>query len=349
MKKSWLRCGAVQALLLMCVLFQPAASAAWQGTLQTSSADGRVVAFPSPGGARVEVSGTAAVDLPVSSSIELSSLSSLKRGWIVAGSLKDAAGGETLRLFRGSRGGVQEVPAPGHQRDFLRLRPILMARDGQLLGLVWLEGGTMQSLGVWASVWRDGRWSRPEQVAAPGPGSQLALAGTVLADGTWVLVWSGFDGEDDEILVSRRVAGAWQPAKRLHENNAVFDITPTVLAFEEDALVAWSRYDGQTYRLLIARLDGDRLETPRVIGESGSVLPRFVPGAGSPPDLVYYAAERSGWLVAELDRQAKVVRRAAVTADSDHRPILSRSSASPALVWRHEERHVELSFREEEP
>src|SRR5690606_27472122 len=92
----------------------------------------------------------------------------------------------------------------------------------------------------------------PERVAAPGPGSQLALSGAVLRDGSTMLVWSRFDGEDDEIFWSRHDGRRWSAPARLAHDNRVPDVTPVVAPLGDGAVVAWSRFGQGTYHLTTA-------------------------------------------------------------------------------------------------
>ncbi len=137
------------------------------------------------------------------------------------------------------------LPAPPGQVGVDRRSPVLLVRKETLLGIAWLEGDTASSLSVRAAAWDGDAWQDVETVSAPGPGSQTGLTGTVLADGSWLLAWSAVDGEDDEIVWSRRAGDRWTPVRPVSENNHVPDVTPVLTAAGTGALLAWSRYDGE--------------------------------------------------------------------------------------------------------
>lgn len=253
------------------------------------------------------------------------------RTWTAAGTARRGAGRE-LVLLAGDSAGARRLPAPpggARVRDW----PVLFHDPHGLRGVAWLEGADEQSLAVRAARWNGEAWDAAATVAPPGPGSQLALAGAVLADGSWLLVWSAFDGEDDEILWSRSRADGWTSPARVAPDNHVPDVTPAIAAFGRGALVAWSRYDGHDYRVVVARIDGDRFTPPDEIGPPGSVQPTLA-SAGSRAVLAFRTVIPSQWRAVELDRQARPVRFAAAAVHGDERPSLrARSDGAIELVW----------------
>ena len=154
----------------------------------------------------------------------------LESGWLLAGHrpVEDGEGRE-LVLVRGDDGRTEELPAPPSGTATV-VSPQPLVEAGELVGLAWLEGSDASALGVRAAGWNGAGFSAAEWVAPPIDGSQLALSGAVLADGSWLLVWSAFDGGDDEILWSRRDGTTWTAPARLHADNRVPDITPVVAA-----------------------------------------------------------------------------------------------------------------------
>ncbi len=172
--------------------------------------------------------------------------------------------------------GVVELDAPPGQR-FHRSRPVLLARDapssGAFVGLAWLEGQSSLDNEVWFSAWTADGFSRPQQIAAHGPGSQVALRGTVLANGDVLLVWSAFDGVDHDIVYSIGSGGLWSTPARIAADNDVPDVTPTIVATDDGAIVVWSFYDGHDYRLRTSRFLGATWTRPRTFGGRGSVDP----------------------------------------------------------------------------
>ena len=208
---------------------------------------------------------------------------------MAAGSAPDASGGRRLFLLRGDdRASRPLARAPG-QAGRQRRGPVLLVDGGRLAGLAWLEGDDDRSFSVRAALWTGQRWQAPERVSFPGPGSQLALTGAVLADGSWLLAWSAFDGHDDEIVWSRRAGSAWQPVKRLYPDNSVPDITPALAATADGgALIAWSRFDGHGYALRMARFPRRR----RPLARRARRRPR--PARSTPPSSAAREAPLSG-------------------------------------------------------
>jgi len=326
--------------------------------LQAAAAAGGLVLTHEDARARLELPGGKTLLVPLPAGAELSSLSALSGGrWAAAGSVPAAEGGRRLLLLRGDAAGFRPLASPPHQTGRERQGPVLLVRGGALAGLAWLEGDGGQSLAVRAARLRDGRWTAPDTVAPPGPGSQLALAGAVLADGSWLLAWSAFDGNDDEILWSRRAAGTvganarWTAPRRAADDNRVPDITPALTAAGDGALLSWSRYDGNDYRLVMARLgagsgpqaaakpaaagaaqgviasggSGGAWSAPETVGPAGSLYPAFSTSAadGSRTKLLYFTVQPRAWSLLELDASGKALRRAEMPAPSSDRPVVT--------------------------
>lgn len=238
-------------------------------------------------------------------------------GWVVAGSFVAVDG--TRRLF--VRYGDREIEAPDRtSRSPVRRSPALLVDGGELVGLAWLEGSGPQSLHVRAAAWNGRGFEAPERVSAVGPGTQTALRGTILADGSWLLVWTAFDGEDDEVVWAQRVGDGWLPVRLLGTPNGVPDIVPAVTASGLGALAAWSRFDGEGYRLVGARFDGTTWTELPWTGPAGSLYPTFHPGPDG-PRLLYATARPRGWAVMDLAADGRERRRAAVAAGSARRPV----------------------------
>jgi len=272
------------------------------------------------------------LDLPARA--EVASLAPLGRGWIAAGSTEDDKGRRSLFLFTGSGRTVRPWQAPPGQQGNERRNPILLVREGNLAGLAWLEGDTDQSLTVRAAAWDGQSWSAAEPVSRPGPGSQLALTGAVLADGSWLLAWSAFDGEDDEIVWARHSSLGWSPVRQVSKGNATPDITPALVASGNEALIAWSRYDGETYRLHLARFSDGSWRGERIAGPPGSLYPTFQSTADN-LYLVHLTAVPRSWSALELDPAGKLLRRGTALSGLAERPVIydAREESGVRLRW----------------
>ncbi|MDE2975917.1 MAG: hypothetical protein OXU63_00180, partial [Acidobacteriota bacterium] len=171
--------------------------------------------------------------------------------WAVAGVARGADGPRFL-LYAGRGGQVTALPAPERARPGNRLASARwLASDGPepLHGLAWLEASRPRAQEVWLAPWRDGAFEPSVRLVADGPGSQTALDAAVLADGSWLLVWCAFDGEDDELVWRQRQPDGNWVGGRVSTDNGVPDITPRLLVTPDGAAVAWSRYDGSVYRV----------------------------------------------------------------------------------------------------
>lgn len=305
---------------------QPEPRQAWAG-------DGFLCLAAVGSAARLDYPDGRTVDIPLPARSELTALAALRDGWIAGGARLDGEGQRRLVLFAGDRSGVLRLAEPPNPRGEGRVEPLPLVTDGELVGLAWMEGADDRSLAVYAATRQGEGWGRPERVAAQGPGSQLALAGAVLADGSWLLVWAGYDGRDDEIWWSLRRAGSWSPPERVAADNAVPDITPALVRSGNGALLSWSRRVGWDYRVQLARFDGKSWQAESQVGEVGSVFPSFVADAGG-VQLLYRTARPRAWVVLDLDASGAAGKRVSLAAESLLRPLLLPATLGrEKLVW----------------
>lgn len=260
------------------------------------------------------------------------------RSGSLAWGVDEGAAGSSIWLRREGAGAAVELPEPGDRIAPRRAEPLPVVAAGDLAGLFWLEGDTPRSFSVRYAPWRGDGWGAAETVSPPGPGSQLALAAATLRDGRLMLVWSAFDGQDDEILYALRGRdGKWSAAARVDADDAWPDITPAIVAADEGALVAWSGFDGDQYRVYVARFDGERFRPARAVGSAGTVFPTFQADAAEPL-LVYRNAKPRGWTVAELDRSGAPRRSAFVAGDEREAPHVERDAGALRFRWGASER-----------
>jgi hypothetical protein len=246
----------------------------------------------------------------------------LDDGWIAAGVRDD----EALLLVRGhaATGRPERLPTPA-PGGALVAEPVPLVRDGRLAGLAWLAGDGARSLGVRHAEWLGDGWGPTETVSTPGPGSQLALAGATLPDDEVLLLWSAYDGSDDEVVWSLRSEDRWSEPARIAEDNRVPDITPALALLGGEPVAAWSRYDGNGYRLMLSRRSGGSWSAPRPHGPPGSLFPRFVAGserAAGEALLLHRNAGAGGWTVLRLDGSLRITARARVESPGDEEPVV---------------------------
>ncbi len=265
------------------------------------------------------------VELPLSRAARISDFRSAGDHWLVA-AVNRASDGEAhrLELLQGRGSEVTALPSPALEPAAELMQPAFIADRQRVQALVWLEGAAHDQLAVKVSRWLAGGWSAPETLSPPGKGTQIAPTTAVLDDGSWLVAWAAFDGQDDEILWSRFSDGAWSSPAGIAADNAVPDITPHLFATEGGALAAWSRFDGNDYRINVARFDGERWSPPTVAGPAGSTDPAFSEAAE--PYLVYHHADPPGWAVIQLDAEGNVLREASLEVRAPGRPMLAEVS-----------------------
>jgi hypothetical protein len=291
---------------------------------------------------RLALDSGAIVDPGLPADAALESVAGSDASWIALGSRPHGDRRELFVLLgQGAAGPRRFLPALPASAP-VQEHAIALLAGARFAGLAWLEGRDERSLGVKSASFKNGQWSAPRTISPPGPGSQLALAAARLGDGSYVLAWSAFDGEDDEILWSRgRPGGAWTPPHPVAPGNRVPDITPALVSTGSGALLSWASFDGNDYRVMTAAFaaeGGSRWSAPRTVGPKGSGFPTLEKTVDGICLLAKTAAPR-GWEAIETDAAGKPLRRAAIStadspaADRADRPRLLTTPAG-ALLFR---------------
>ncbi len=290
-------------------------------------------ALPVNGSVRLVHPGGAVRSVRAPAGGRVADVASVGDGWTLAGSRAESSGGQ-LFLLSDVGGVVREIGAPAVTPGVLTDAPSLLIEGGEIAGMAWLEGSGPRSLAVRLASLDGGIWSGARTVAPPAPGSQLALRSAVLGDGRWLLVWSAYDGTDDEILWTvGRPNGAWTPPSRIAGDNTVPDITPSLVATPEGAAVAWSRFgsDGE-YRVVLSRYDGSTWGDPVEISGPGGVRPALHRAEGTL--ILYRTVEPDAWALTEIDPAGRPTRTATVPTDRADRPRLVAVDGEGAeLAW----------------
>ena len=264
-------------------------------------------------------------------------------GWVAAGT-RGAGEHRELVVLGQQEEGIQRLAVPPDQSGLMRLRPILLTEWDRLVGMVWLEGNDYDGLAVHAADWDGHAWSAPTRVSPAGAGNQTGLTGLVLANGTWLLVWSQFDGHDDELFWSLRHGTTWSDPKKLDLDNRAPDISPHLARHSRGALLAWSRYDGSDYRLLLARFRGGRWRAPEPQGAPGLLEPRFARREDQ-TYLIYRTAWPSDWTVAKISSEGGLAHQAVFPEAPAGRPVLRTAGQGGAtLRWPSIRRRIEAPW-----
>ncbi len=250
-------------------------------------------------------------------------------GVIITG---DDQGSGDLFFLHHRAGSTTELPRPASLRGPLRTGPTLLALGDRLEGAAWLEGSGQNDFSIRAAAWNGSSWEDTEIISAPTGRAQLALSSTVLADGSWLVVWAGFDGEDDEIFWSVRRDGAWSRARRLHANNGVPDVLPTVASQGELAQAAWSTFDGSDYRIQTARWNGSGWDLGEMLNARGADRAGLEQLEGR-SFLTFRSVAPDGWNLVELERDGVTLWDTEAPPHAE-RPLVSlHDNGAPGLSW----------------
>jgi hypothetical protein len=332
------------ALFLLC---GAGAVAAFDEPLAARGGEGKAVYFfPAGSELRLESGQPEATPVALPAGTLLKSAAAAGGGWLLAGAYPRAEGGSELFLLAGDGTGEREIPPPGPRRGRLRAEPVWLANGGRSQGLLWLEGDDRRSLALRYAPFDGERFGTPVEVAPPAAGSQLALAAAPLSDGSFLALWSAFDGQDDEILWSHGRAGEWRDPQPLAPDNDVPDITPAVAALGDGAIAAWNRFDPElgAYRLLTARFDGERWREPAVIEGAGGLYPTFERLDGTLYLLCLRAGTTRGWGLLRLTEEGRVAREADVETARAERPLLVTDPGTGGLALRWEEEEIAVRW-----
>ena len=303
--------------------------------VQPAETRSELLLWSKPGQARVEIDGRFH-SYSLAADEELFEIAETRDGWVAAGR-KSGVGLSELFLVEDGGQGFRRLPIPNAGGAALQVRPRLMVREGRLDGVAWLEGNTPAEFEVRASTWSGADWTGPRTVSATGPGSQTGLSSVVLRDGSALLVWSAFDGLDDEVFYSRSQGDGWSPPRRLGSGNRVPDVAPALISTRNGALAAWSRLNGTDYELVIARYRRGRWSEPRVIAKDGALFPQFS-RLESGTYLLYRSAKPRGWGVIEVGPAGLAKRRAQFLETASPRPSLELDGTAINLRWPDRER-----------
>ncbi len=302
-------------------------AAAWQALEPVESLRDTVL-LSTPGRARVRSLG-ASQRIRLRRGERLLEIAEVRNGWLAAG-VVERGNTVDLTFVRGGKSSTRRLPRLVERSPGLRGRPRLMLERDRLAGIAWLEGRGFDSLSVKASDWTGVDWSPSESVSW-GDAIRTGLTSAVLEDGSWLLVWSQYDGNDDELFWSLREGATWSTPAPVTGGNSHPDVTPQLLPLDHGAILAWSRSDGDHYRVHTARFERGRWRTLGATGPAGSVDPSFkrTPEGSL---LVFRNAVPSAWTALRLDRRGAVSGLARVPTALSPRPVV-RPASSGEIVF----------------
>lgn len=239
--------------------------------------------------------------------------------WWVAGDHLTADRRRVLFVRSGDRDLLETVVPPASEQN-IQTQARLLTYEGEVRGLVWMQGPSSRRLGPWASTWDGSGFSAPRPIGPEASGSQTGLVATALADGRWLAVWSSYDGNDDDLLASFWSGEAWSAPQPLTDNG-VPDVRPSVVTTAEGALLAWSQWHNGRYRIVLARIEQERKVAETVIGGPNSGRPHLSAAANGSTHVLYLEGTSQEWTLLELAPEGRIVRRASSPA-TEERPAV---------------------------
>lgn len=236
------------------------------------------------------------------------------------------------------------LPSPAG-REQMRTFPVLLADRGRVTGIAWQEGDSTEQNSIRAAAWKGDHWG-PVEVIAPALGrEQTGLEMTVLTDGSWLAVWALADDLDD-LWWSRRTRGTWSEPKRVHATNEVPDVSPRLAPTRDGALLVWSWYDGNDYRLRLARFARNAwTELPIESGRGADAVGWLELASG--PAILTSSVIPEVWSLIEVDDTGKAVNRTAGPIRGLGEPMVLERSGQRLLNWNPgpaEGSHVEVEL-----
>ncbi len=240
----------------------------------------------------------------------------------------------------GANGQIIVLPTPP-DREQPRGAPTFLVDQGKVTGLVWLEGERQETLSIRASRWNGTAWS-PVEVISPSRGKeQTGLTATVLTDGSWLVVWAAVD-TDDDLWWSRRTRQGWSEPQRLHSDNDVPDITPALISVPGGALAAWSQYDGNDYRIRLAKLQRSRWTTLPLRTGKGAVEPKFL-SLGDAIGILYSEVIPEAWTLVRLNPDGSSVGRRSIETTRSDRPLIVETQNRFTARWLEEQSEMQTT------
>ncbi len=103
------------------------------------------------------------------------------------------------------------------------------------------------------------KWSDPEKIPAANLTSNTGVSIFIDQSNRPWIVWSGFDGKDDDIYFSRWDGEVWEMPSRVHVDNDTPDLLPTIVGNKDNyPTIFWYGFNGEKYVRYSSRWTGHR-------------------------------------------------------------------------------------------
>ena len=100
-------------------------------------------------------------------------------------------------------------------------------------------------------------WSDPEEIPTAGLTSNTGASIFVDQSNRPWIVWSGFDGTDDDIYFSRWDGEVWEAPSRIHIDNDTPDLLPIIVGNKDNhPTIFWYGFNGEKYVRYTSRWTG---------------------------------------------------------------------------------------------
>ncbi len=185
--------------------------------------------------------------------------------------LATLAKAESNRSFIVVKGKKVPIPFINRAKGVKIFIQEIKSGDDNILGVAWIEGETLRKTRIVVSRLVDGVLLAPRVISDIGPGSQTGLKAA--SNKETILVWSRFDGKDDEIFFSYSsdTLSDWTHPIPI-TNNDTPDVLPFVISCKKGFTVLWNSFIDNGYYPMLAKIEnGKVISTYRLTEEKNFI------------------------------------------------------------------------------
>ncbi|MCK5708827.1 MAG: hypothetical protein KAI43_14355 [Candidatus Aureabacteria bacterium] len=133
-------------------------------------------------------------------------------------------------------------------------------------GSLWVTWSGFDNINtsIYAKQFKDGEWSKEYKVSIPNQFEDSQPSIDIDSNGNPVIVWSGNNGQEDNILISFFSGSAWSNEAQINIKNQTPDVDPNICIIDDRVLVTWSGYRMGKYEILAAEKDSSSISFKEV-------------------------------------------------------------------------------------